>query len=90
MVAAPFVGDGGWPSDQIGDMSDLGQRLSPDISVHLYHGDKDDTAPVSHLALYAKAIPQALARRLSDRDHQLNDDLAEVAADILASAPDRT
>lgn len=91
LVAAPFVGDGGWPpSDEIGDMSNLGQRLSPNISIHLYHGDKDDTAPVSHLALYAKAIPQAVAHRLSDRDHQLNNDLSEVAADILASAPDRT
>ncbi len=27
LVAAPFVGDGGWPpSDEIGDMSNLGQR----------------------------------------------------------------
>jgi len=85
LIAAPFVGDEGWPSDDIGDMLDLGRRLSPDFDVHLYHGDRDDTAPVSHLDLYCKAIPRAVAHRLHDRDHQLNDDLSEVAADILTS-----
>jgi alpha-beta hydrolase superfamily lysophospholipase len=35
-----------------------------------------------HVDLYEKAIPQALFRRLAGRDHQLNEDLSEVAADI--------
>jgi len=40
------------------------------------------TAPVAHVDLYAKAIPQAVVRRLRGRDHQLNNDMSEVAADI--------
>ena len=88
LISAPFVGDGGWQSEDIGDMSNIGERLARDIPIHLYHGDQDDTAPLSHLDLFAKAIPNAVVRRLSDRDHQLNNDLSEVAADILASAHD--
>jgi hypothetical protein len=48
----------------------------------LYHGDKDDIAPIAHVALYADAIPRARVRRLANRDHQLNNNLAEVASDI--------
>lgn len=48
----------------------------------LYHGDNDEIAPVAHLALYAAAIPHAEVRRLPNRDHQLNNDLAEIANDI--------
>ena len=84
LLAAPFVGEGGWPSDEIGDMSDIGMRLLRDLRVHLYHGERDEIAPISHLDLYAKAIPEASARRLAGRDHQLNNDLSEVAADMLA------
>ena len=50
--------------------------------VYLYHGSKDETAPFEHVHLYAQAIPQAVVRRLSGRDHQLNNDMSEVAADI--------
>jgi hypothetical protein len=32
--------------------------------------------------LYAEAIPYARVRRLANRDHQLNNDLTEVASDI--------
>lgn len=80
LLAAPFVGEGGWPSDEIGDMTDLGDRLAFDAPIHLFHGDADETAPISHLALYAKAIPMAVVHRLPGRDHQLNDDVSEVAA----------
>jgi len=34
------------------------------------------------IGLYARAIPQAVVRRLTGRDHQLNNDMSEVAADI--------
>ncbi len=86
LVAAPFVGDGGWPSDDIGPMAGLGLRLPARTPVHIYHGRADATAPVEHADLYASAIPQAVVRRLEGRDHQLNDDLSEVAADILSLA----
>ncbi len=52
------------------------------VTVYLYQGDADETTPMTHLDLYAKAIPHAHGRRLNGRNHQLNDDLSEVAQDI--------
>jgi hypothetical protein len=58
------------------------------LPVFLYHGREDEIVPCSHLELYAQALPQAIVRALDGRNHQLNDDLTEVADDIkrLASA----
>jgi predicted alpha/beta hydrolase family esterase len=82
LIAAPFVGKGGWPDRDIKSKSDLGSRLHKRSRIYLYHGSEDDTAPFGHVDLYAKAIPQAVVRRLAGRDHQLNEDMSEVAADI--------
>jgi predicted alpha/beta hydrolase family esterase len=82
LIAAPFVGKDGWPGDDIRPISELGARLPPQVPVYLYHGSKDETVPHEHVGLYEQAIPQAVVRRLTDRDHQLNNDLSEVAADI--------
>jgi predicted alpha/beta hydrolase family esterase len=82
LIAAPFVGKGGWPSEDIKPKSDIGARLPKGWKIYLYHGSEDDTAPFGHVDLYEKAIPQAIVRRLSGRDHQLNEDMSEVAADI--------
>jgi pimeloyl-ACP methyl ester carboxylesterase len=85
LLAAPYVGEGGWPSDEYALPPDLGARLPPDVPVHVFHGDADDTAPPAHADLYAAAIPQATIHRLPNRDHQLNDDLTEVAILIRSS-----
>ena len=82
LIAAPFVGPGGWSSDEIEPRADLADRLPRDAPVFLYHGRDDDTVPFAHVELYARAIPRAQVRRLAGRDHQLNDSLAEMAADI--------
>jgi len=82
LIAAPFVGDGGWPSEDIGALTDSGASLPGGVPIFLYHGSKDETAPFGHVDLYARAIPQAVVRRLPGRDHQLNNDMASVAADI--------
>jgi predicted alpha/beta hydrolase family esterase len=82
LVAAPFIGAGGWPSEDIKGSLELGARLPPVTPIYLYHGSADCTAPLAHLDLYARAIPHAVVRRLEGRNHQLDDDLAEVAADI--------
>jgi predicted alpha/beta hydrolase family esterase len=82
LVAAPFVGEGGWPSEDIKPRRDLGKRLPARVPVHLYHGSDDETAPVEHVDLYKSAIPQAHVHRLTGRDHQLNNDLSEVAAEL--------
>lgn len=82
LLAAPFFGQGGWEVEGFALPADLGRRL-PDGPVFLYHGDADEIAPPAHLDLYARAIPQAVVRRLKGRDHQLNQDMTEVARDIL-------
>ena len=79
LVAAPFVGEGGWPTDDFEPKADLGAHLPDGVPVHIFHGSADDTAPPAHADLYAKSIPQAAVHLLPGRDHQLNDDLREVA-----------
>jgi predicted alpha/beta hydrolase family esterase len=82
LIAAPFIGGAGWASDDIEPRSDLAARLPGDVPVFLYHGRNDDTVPLAHLELYARALPGAQVRRLANRDHQLNNSLSEVASDI--------
>lgn len=82
LLSAPFVGAGGWPSDDIELPQDLGARLPQATPLYVYHGSEDDTVPPAHVDLYQRAIPRAHVRKLAGRDHQLNDDLSEVAADI--------
>jgi predicted alpha/beta hydrolase family esterase len=82
LIAAPFVGEGGWPGDEFPPAADLGARLPRGVQVHVFHGLDDETAPPSHAGLYARAIPQAQVHRLPGRDHQLNNDLSEVAKTI--------
>ena len=84
LIAAPFVGEGGWTTEEIRSESDLGERLPTTVPIFLYHGEDDDIVPVQHVDLYARAIPIAHVRRLAQRDHQLNNDLYEVANDIRA------
>jgi predicted alpha/beta hydrolase family esterase len=82
LIAAPFIGKRGWPSDDIPLRTDLAERLPAAALILLYHGEDDDIVPVAHVELYAEAIPRARVRRLAGRDHQLNNDLSEVASDI--------
>jgi hypothetical protein len=82
LVAAPFVGDGGWPADDLEFPRDWGAALPSGVEIHFVHGLDDDIAPPSHVDLYARAVPHATIRRLAGRDHQLNSDLSEVATII--------
>ena len=82
LIAAPFIGEGGWSSDEIPMETDLGVELPRGIPVFLYHGDMDTIVPSSHMDLYAEAIPQAQIRCLPGHDHQINNDLSKVAHDI--------
>lgn len=80
LLAAPFMGAGGWPMEEIASSDErLGARLPQGVPIHLYHGGGDDIVPIAHLDLYVKTMPQAIIHRLDGRDHQLNDDLSEVA-----------
>jgi predicted alpha/beta hydrolase family esterase len=84
LIAAPFVGEGGWSADDLQLPPDLGARLPKGVPIHLFHGLEDKVAPPSHIELYARAVPQARVHRLRGRDHQLDNDLGEVAAAILS------
>ena len=87
LIAAPFVGEGGWPSDDFEPTSDLGARLPQGVRVDVFHGLQDDTALPAHAALYAQVIPQAHVHLLAGRNHQLNNDLSEVGKAINATEP---
>lgn len=82
LIAAPFVGAGGWPGDEFETSHDLGAKLPRGVPVHVFQGLEDDTTPPSHADLYTTAIPQARVHWLPGHDHQLNDDLTEVAKTI--------
>jgi len=84
LLATPFAGDGGWPSDEIRFPTDLDARLPEGVPIHLWHGLDDDIVPPSHVDLYARAIPRARVHRLPGRDHQFNNNLTDIAAVILS------
>jgi len=82
LIATPFIGEGGWPSDDIKPRADLSERLPVGVPIFLYHGTEDDIVPVAHVHLYAKRIPHAVVCISERSDHQLNNDLSQVARDI--------
>ena len=89
LIATPFIGEGGWPSDEIRPRTDLSRCLPSGVPVFLYHGVEDEVVPIAHIDLYAKAIPYAVVRTCARSNHQLNNDMSQVARDIrsLASMP---
>ncbi len=86
LIAAPFVGEGGWPGEDGLPQQEIGWKLPQGVTIYLFQGLADTTVPPSHAKLYARAIPQAHLCHLPDRDHQLNDDLREIAEAIKALA----
>ncbi|MDF7773740.1 alpha/beta hydrolase [Sphingomonas sp. AOB5] len=84
LIAAPFIGKHGWPSDELAERHDFGERLPAGAPVFLYHGTADEEVPPAHLQLYVHTMPDAVARLLDGRDHQLGNDLSAVAADLAA------
>lgn len=83
LIAAPFMGKGGWQADDMTTPDDLGSVLPAGMPVSVWHGDADETVPPDHSGLYAKAISHARFHVLPGRDHQLNNDLRDIAKDIL-------
>ena len=86
LLAAPFVGEGGWQTDEWTPQTALGEKLPRGVPIHLFFGLADDTVPASPASAYARAIPEAELRRLPGRDHQLGNDLSEVAEVIRSSS----
>jgi predicted alpha/beta hydrolase family esterase len=82
LISAPFIGAGGWQTDDIDPRPDLAARLPRDVPIFLYHCRDDDSVPFAHVELYARLMPRAQVRRLDGCDHQLNNRLSDVAIDI--------
>jgi predicted alpha/beta hydrolase family esterase len=82
LIASPFVGRGGWPGDEFELPHNLGARLPQGVPVHVFHGLQDQTVPPAHADLYAHVVPQAHLHRLPGLDHQLDNDLSDVAKAI--------
>lgn len=81
LIAAPYPGgDPDWTFPGFDLPTDLAARL-PDSAVLLYASEDDDVVPFAHRDLYATAIPGAQVRTTTG-GHQLDNDLALVAADI--------
>lgn len=88
LIAGPFWHDHDfWHWDEVALPKDAADRCPRDVPLFLYHGDEDEVVPVLHLDMYMKALPQAVVRRLPGRNHQLNDDMREVAHDIVGLDP---
>jgi predicted alpha/beta hydrolase family esterase len=82
LIAAPFLGDGGWPSEDGETSKSMAAKLKTDVPLYLYHGRDDEVVPFAHVDLYANALPRAVIGRLDGCNHQLNEDLSPVARDI--------
>ena len=85
LIACPFWGGDGWLYDGYEELElrpEFGARLPPEMPLYLYHCRDDATVPFDHLALYARALPQATVHAFDQGGHQFNDDLSAVAPDI--------
>jgi predicted alpha/beta hydrolase family esterase len=81
LIAAPYVGKGGWQDAHYEMPDNLAARLPAGVPIHCYHSRDDEIVPFAHLALYAQRLPLAVIREV-DGGHQLNNDLSAVARDI--------
>lgn len=85
LISTPFWYDHEfWRWDEGRLPKDASASIPKDMPLYLYHGRSDESVPFDHVKMYAKALPQAILRPLDNRDHQLNEDLSEVAQDIRA------
>ncbi|HEY4367493.1 MAG TPA: alpha/beta fold hydrolase [Steroidobacteraceae bacterium] len=83
-IAAPYWGaDKGWHWDDVTLPPDAAEKLAGDWPLIFYQSRDDEIVPFAHLSLYARKLPRATIRIVDGRGHQFNNDLAEVASDIL-------
>ncbi|MCB8944000.1 MAG: alpha/beta fold hydrolase [Ardenticatenaceae bacterium] len=86
LMAAPYWGGDGWQYEgyeQITLPESFASKLPQGAPIFLYHSRDDEIVPFAHLALYAEKLPQATIREFDGHGHQFNNDLSEVAADML-------
>ena len=85
LISGPFWHeDDFWRWDEVALSADAAKRAPRNVPIFLYHGEADEFVPFAHLAMYAKALPNAVVRPLPGRNHQINNDMTEVARDIMS------
>jgi uncharacterized protein len=82
LVAAPYWGAEDWEVDDYKLHDDFAAKI-PKVPIYLYHSTDDAVVPFEHMAMYWQKLPKANVRIMNGRDHQLNNDLSAVAADML-------
>lgn len=83
LVAPPYWGAEDWEVGEYELRTDFASKLPEDLPVFFYHSRDDETVPFTHLALYAERLPRAMVREFDGRGHQFDDDISEVARDII-------
>lgn len=82
LVAAPYWTAKDW-FDEHKLHKNLASRSHKTPPFFFYHSRDDPVVPFAHMATYAEKLPQANIREFNGRGHQFENDLSEVAADIL-------
>lgn len=83
LIATPFWHDDKvwrWPEATL--PPDAASRLPPALPLFFYHGTADEVVPFAHLDRYARMLPRAIVRPLPGRNHQVEGDLSDIAADL--------
>src|SRR4030095_12571717 len=81
LASAPFIGERGWSGADFELPAQAGAKLQT-MTMFFYQGGADEVVPLAHMGLYEQAFPHARVRLLPARNHQLDDDLSAIAADI--------
>jgi pimeloyl-ACP methyl ester carboxylesterase len=84
LIATPYWGAADWEVDEYALPENIAAQLSPTCPIFLYHSRADEIVPFAHLAHYAEKLPQSTTREFDGLNHQFNNDLSAVAADIRA------
>lgn len=86
VLAAPFWGaDDFWSWEDAELPADAASRLAYVPRLLLYHCQNDEVVPFAHLESLSQLLPQAIVKVVAGRGHQFGNDLAEVAAEVLAA-----
>ena len=80
LAAAPFIGQRGWRGAGF-SLPTHSERLGQ-MRLFFFQGGADEVVPAEHVVLFKQTLPLATVKVLPGRDHQLNNDLSEIAAEI--------
>jgi serine hydrolase len=86
LISTPFwKGDEDW-KEGLKLQKDFSEKLPKGVPIFLYHCKDDEVVPFTDLSIYAKKLHNAVVREIASGDHQLGNDLTQVARDIQSRA----